>query len=181
MKRTFSMILALIMTLTVISPSVFAVEAADAPSENLVFTTTETVSMKDENGQWVVLESRTSQVSEEELAAMQSLPAANDIVPLTVNYTQYRKNASFENGAVELSLNAKFEYEPGNYVECVSKTGSITKNSYGWIIMSKTFSSSKNALGTRASATMDVVLKTTAGYNREYSVTVTCTLDGAVS
>ncbi len=181
MKKMMSMILALVMAFTVISPSVLAVEATDASGENLVFTTTETVSMKDENGQWVVLESRTNEALAGEVTFAQPLTAPNGIVPLSVSYAEYRKNADFENGAVQLSLNARFEYEPGNYVECVSKTGSITKNAYGWIIISKTFSTSKNALGTRASATMDVVLKTTANKYREYSVTVTCTRDGNIS
>lgn len=181
MKRTIAVMLTLILAFSVITPSAFAATAADASDETLVFTTTETVSQKNENGQWVVLETRTSQVSQEELDTIGTLSSAADVSPLTVGYTQYRKNASFENGAVELSLNAKFEYEPGDHVDCVSKTGSITKNSYGWLIMYKDIKTSKNFLGTRASATMEVILKTTAGYEREYSVTVTCTRDGAVS
>ena len=181
MKRTISMTLALIMILTLISPSVFAAATADTPSEDPTFTTTETVSIKDENGNWVVLESRTHQVSEGELADMQFPPDENSIVPLAVNYTQYRYEYPFENGNIMLSLNAKFEYEPGSHVDCISKTGSITQNKNGWIIMSKTFSSSKNALGTKATATMRAEFKTTAGQQRAYEVSISCNRSGTLS
>lgn len=182
MKRTISMTLALIvMTLTVISPSVSAAETANPPTEDLIVTATQTVSTKDENGEWVVLENYTYQVSEDELDDMQSPPGENDITPLAISYIQHRYNYPFENGNIELSLNAKFEYEPGSHVDCVSKTGSITQNKNGWIIMSKTISSSKNALGTKATATMKVVFKTTAGQERSYDISISCNRSGTLS
>lgn len=177
MKRTISMILALIMALTVISPSVFAAEPKPGPNEDLIFTTTATAYEEDENGQRVILENYSST----EVVSAQSIHEADGIVPLTVGYAEKTKPGVFEGGNVELSLYAKFEYEAGYYVDCISKRGSITKNTYGWIIKSKEVYTRQGPAGTYATATLDVILETTAGYNRSYSVTITCTRAGAIS
>lgn len=181
-KRMMTLGLSLIMMLSVVSPTAFAVEPQeDAIDDPFILTITSGSYYDDENGNRVYEDIQTS------TEGFDPAEYEDGIMPLNVTYKEKTKNPTFEGGNIGFSFTAKFECEAGYYVYCYDKSSRVTVNNYGWTgygangKIEPTYTGSQANDNSWVSITCTYKFKSKANQPKSYFTKITCTRSGVIS
>lgn len=176
MKKKISALIAVIMTLTILSPSVLAANFDETSTDSeFVYTMGSAVYYTDENGNLVLDE----EYSDLELVSATELNPSDVASPNLV--TGIQKHTKLF-GGLTATVQANFTYEPGYSVNCSFRFGSVDYLYSGW-----TLSKSSDLIVTKGSAdqwcrvTYRTYVLTENQSSRIYDVWIECYRSGTIT
>lgn len=175
MKKTFRSMIALILTLAILSPSVFAASSTPLPTEEDTYTITtgSSVSYIDENGNPVV---------EEEILSSEVVPASALVSSTAVSprlITKVFSNEKVYGDAIFAVLKAQFTYDSGYSVSCSYKDVSIDYIKPSWSLNGEpTLAVRKGSANQWCRVTATIKAYTENQSPRTYTMWIECTHGG---